>query len=88
MYCFSTPKLAKESGASFTRWYKEIVGGRVKIWGKVIKHSSGYRAQYARIDGLIPALSNEGGKQRIDRLAEQLGVPILTMNKKGEISGE
>jgi hypothetical protein len=50
------------------------VSGRVRMWGHVIVHARGYRAQFARVDAII-------GDERMAgltyELAEAYGVPLL-----------
>jgi len=36
---------------------QNIVGARVDLWGRIIEHETGYRAEYARISGFIRELT-------------------------------
>lgn len=57
--------------------------GRVALWGRVVQHEDGFRAQYARLTGLVighPALwrlSDAQGAPEVD-LARRYKVPLLT----------
>jgi DNA-binding CsgD family transcriptional regulator len=47
--------------------------GRVELAGKVIEHQRGYRAERARIVGLVPI---EGATRDVRRLGNRLGIPV------------
>ena len=47
--------------------------GRVELAGKVIEHERGYRAERARIVGLVPI---EGATRDVMRFGNRLGIPI------------
>jgi DNA-binding CsgD family transcriptional regulator len=47
--------------------------GRVELAGKVIEHERGYRAERARIVGLVPI---EGATRDVMRYGNRLGIPI------------
>lgn len=49
------------------------VMGRVELAGKVIEHQRGYRAERARIVGLVPI---EGVTRDVMRLGSRLGIPV------------
>ena len=61
-----------------------IVKGRIEAWGRIVKGADGFRAEYAKITGL---LVNEGAMlgpirrsnhaELVHRLAEVYGVPVL-----------
>lgn len=50
-----------------------LVAGRVQLAGKIIEHEYGYRAERARIAGLIP---ERGTERRVILLAARLGLPL------------
>ncbi len=54
------------------------VAGSVLLWGRVIQHTSGYRAEYARPLRLLamPKLS-PNKRVLLDRVAEQYGVSVV-----------
>jgi hypothetical protein len=52
-----------------------LVLGRVKLAGKVIEYTSGYRAECARIDELI---STAADRRSVAKLALRLGLPLAS----------
>lgn len=65
------------------------VHGRIEAWGKIVKGSQGYRAQFARVTGLYRGRMRddfpEGSvliprrEEVIDKLADRYDVPILDL---------
>jgi hypothetical protein len=51
------------------------VTGRVEVWGHVIVHERGFRAQYAKVTGIIAPEDSEDGIEYL--IAERYQVPIL-----------
>jgi hypothetical protein len=51
----------------------DVILGRVELAGKVIECTSGYRAERARINQLIPI---HGRERRAKRVAKHLGLPL------------
>lgn len=51
------------------------VWGQVQMWGKIVKHADGMRAQYARISGLL--LYGREDEQTVRQLADRYAVPLL-----------
>lgn len=49
IHCFKHPAYV---GDTFGDGYGPRVGGSIEIWGEVIEHEKGYRAQFARIVSL------------------------------------
>lgn len=58
-----------------------IVYGEVDLWGKVIEHDTGYRAQYAKISTFYVRSSlpqiHDSNSLSTYRLAEQFGIPVV-----------
>lgn len=54
IWVYNDPEVAIEKAASFGDWvmnpvdlYSIVVAGQVSIWGKLVDHERGFRAQYA-----------------------------------------
>lgn len=52
LWCFKVWDDGYKNGCAFSS-YKGDVQGRILIWGQVVETEYGYRAQHAKIDGLI-----------------------------------
>lgn len=58
---------------------KVCVAGTVKMWGEVIEHQFGYRAQFAKLHSLSVAFGGSGDRPEIlEALQERYGVSALT----------
>jgi hypothetical protein len=51
-YSFKTLEQAIEAYDCY-RVASDVIFGSVKMWGEVVEHERGYRAQYARVDRII-----------------------------------
>ena len=47
--------------------------GLVRLWGKVIKHATGYRAQNAEVAALVGSTLVD-----VERIADLYGVPVIS----------
>jgi hypothetical protein len=53
------------------------IQGEVELWGKIIEHETGYRAQFARVVSLfMPKRAKWSCRRDIRKVADLYGVPI------------
>jgi hypothetical protein len=73
IYAYHTPGPRSWFGEAY--WCE----GVVSAWGRIVVHGDGFRAEHARVEAVAapPALRRFGAAQ-IARVAEHLGVPVIS----------
>jgi hypothetical protein len=72
IYAYHTPGPRSWFGEAY--WCE----GVVSAWGRVVVHSDGLRAQYARVEALaVPDGLGRLGAAQVRRAAGRLGVPVV-----------
>ncbi|MFZ0089500.1 MAG: recombinase family protein [Solirubrobacteraceae bacterium] len=56
---------------------RDLVGGAVVVWGRIEAHSTGLRAEHARVVGLDLPLTRGAKRRMVTEIAEHLGVPVI-----------
>ncbi|MGO9955466.1 MAG: recombinase family protein [Solirubrobacteraceae bacterium] len=59
----------------------DLVGGAVVVWGRVEAHSTGVRAEHARIVGLDLPLVRRHKRRAVEEVADRLGVPVFAHHR-------
>lgn len=74
IYAWAEPRGLDEDYKYYLPGAAPRISGRVKLWGHVIVHERGYRAQFAQVDGIYP-----GGHEAevVWDLAARYQVPVL-----------
>lgn len=72
IYCFKDVKSAEDLCHDFSIIsFNSHVSGSIEIWGDIIEHEHGYRAQFAAIKSLDGFCSSGFGAVSLDRLREK-----------------
>jgi hypothetical protein len=84
IYAFSQPYLVKEQG-----YYRQDLLGEVSLWGKVIEHERGYRAQYAYPKQLYITPHTDRGKLQLAYyIGFKYAVPVVEVGEDNEMLTE
>jgi len=65
-------------------WWCE---GVIAAWGRLVVHSSGWRAEHARVEALaVPDLGDSRLDGAVAAIASRLGVPVVDRSQLGAVA--
>jgi hypothetical protein len=89
---------AKACSCGIYAWYspcpllssvtRSLVAGAVILWGRIELHATGMRAAHARIIGLELSVWHGRKRRELERVANQLAVPVVAHVELGALAGE
>lgn len=76
IYAYFTPGPRSWFGEAY--WCE----GVVSAWGRLVVHTEGFRAEFARVEALaVPRELGRSGSEHVERAAARLGVPVVAQDE-------